>query len=302
MLCSRFAGPAALWFGPMSVEIEIGRPGPWHDYTVDADAARAFAGATNDPDPRCQSGEVIPLLFTAALILPALWSGQSQMPEGAIKRGTAGVHAQHEILFHRPIEAGMDIKIRAMMDFVRQVKPGAMSATKIDVCDADEQLLRQHWWINIDVGGILVAEPVGQPVPDTTLTDEMRSRPLGTYSVHVDGDQTFRYSEATGESPPHSMSDDGARAEGFDRIILQGMCTFALAFSGVIKSLGEDPDRLRRLAGRFSRPCHPDTELEVGIFEAGSTAASRSIAWEAASDGEMVIKHGLAEFAAQSSS
>jgi acyl dehydratase len=138
---------------------------------------------------------------------------------------------------------------------------------------------------------------VGEPVADTTIDDETRERPLGDYRVHVDPDQSLRFAAATGEAPPHSMSDDAARQEGFERRILQGMCTFGLAVSGLVHELGPHPDRLRRLAGRFSRPCYNDTDLTVSMFDAGATTTRDTrVAWEAGADGDLVIRHGIIEF------
>lgn len=278
----------------MAPQIEIGRPGAWHHRTIDPEATTAFAAATNDPDPNCRSGATVPVLYTGALILEALWD--ARLPDGAIAGGVSSVHAQHELLIHRPIRPGMSIHMRSQIAYVCQVKPGAMFAMRIDVCDDDENLLRQHWWVNIMVGGTLRVDAVGEPVADTTIAPETRARPVGEYRVHVDAQQSVRYAEATGEAPPHSMSDDAAREEGFDRRILQGMCTLGLAISGLVYELDADPTRLRRVAGRFSRPCHNDTDLAVSMFDAGATPdRSTRVAWEATSDGDAVIRHGIVE-------
>ncbi len=270
--------------------------GPWHEYPIDADAVYAFAEATNDPNDVYRGGEMVPPMYTAALVLPALWS--VHLPPGTIEGGTAGVHAEHQLSFHGPLRVGMEVKIRAQVAFTRQVKPGAMNAMRIDVCDLDGRLLRQHLWINIAVGGTLTGPPIGEPPTDATFPDEARERPLGSYKLEVDRDQGFRYAGATNEHPPHSMSDVAARREGFARKILQGMCTMSLGVGGVLYAAEVDPEAIVRLAARFSRPCHPGTRLDVQMFDAGGAdGLSRRIGWEAESDGATVIKHGLVEVA-----
>jgi acyl dehydratase len=280
----------------MGMSVETGRPGPWYEYTIDPDAVAAFAAATNDPNEACRTGEVVPPVYTAALILDALADGQGQVPEDAVEGGIAGVHAQHQMTFHRPIEVGTTVMVRGMLDYLGQAKPGAMNSVRLEVCDTEGRLCRRHDWVNINVGSRLLVDPVGDPVVDTPIGDEERSLPLGTYAVHVDRDQTFRYAGATGEKPPHSLSDTAARAEGFDRKILQGMCTFTIGVSGVLHHVGADLGKLRRLTARFSRPCHPDSELEVAMYDAGpAEGLARRIAWEAISGGETVIKNALVE-------
>ncbi len=75
------------------------------------------------------------------------------------------------------------------------------------------------------------------------------------------------------------------------------MCTFSLASAAVVGSAaGGDPRRLTRLAARFSRPCHPGSDLRVDMYDAGlAENGAGVVVWEAESEGVKVVEHGLAE-------
>ena len=116
----------------------------------------------------------------------------------------------------------------------------------------------------------------------------------------VDRDQTYRYAEASGDQMPIHLDDDLARQVGLPGIIVHGLCTMAFCSRAVIDRVADgDPSRLRRLAVRFAANLLPGEELEVELFDAGSTPEGRrAVAFEASSAGRTVIKNGWAEIEA----
>jgi len=64
----------------------------------------------------------------------------------------------------------------------------------------------------------------------------------------------------------------------------------------VIKSVaGGDPSRLKRLAVRFSKPVFPGNDVVTTIYDAGPRDGRHVYAFEATSNGDVVVKDGLAE-------
>jgi acyl dehydratase len=59
-----------------------------------------------------------------------------------------------------------------------------------------------------------------------------------------------------------------ARASGFDKPIMHGLCTFGFACRALLKSLipGE-PERTRRMACRFTRPLYPGEPIQTLIWK-----------------------------------
>jgi acyl dehydratase len=254
--------------------LPMGLLSEWVQGRVDPDAAVAYARASNDPNPAYEERRAVPPLFSASLVLPVMGLTQRKMPSGAITGVTGGAHGEHQVIFHRPLMPGMDVKMRSSLRSARQTKAGSVTTVQIDIFDTHDNPLVTHYW------------------------EEARQAPLGSYTVFVDVDQGFRYAGASGDRPPHSIDDALAAREGHPFKILQGLCTFALCSGGIVQFGADgDPGRLHRIAGRFC-PCHPGRDLTVSFYDAGTTESGyRRIAWEAVSDGVTVMKHGVAEFA-----
>ena len=132
--------------------------------------------------------------------------------------------------------------------------------------------------------------------PDHTFPEEARSRKIGEHTTHVDDDQTYRYSEASGDMMPIHLDDDVAKGVGLPGIIVHGLCTMAICSQAVVKTVADDdPSRLKRLAVRFSKPVFPGNDVVTTIYEVGDDNGRRVYAFEATSNGDVVIKDGRAE-------
>jgi acyl dehydratase len=269
-----------------------------HEGRVDADAAVAFALATNDHNQRYLRGELVPPLFTAAMILPASWEAQERGGGRDWVRGASGsVHGEHDVFYYGVITPGMALRWHAGTYGARQTRGGVVVSQRILVTDDHGAPMVEHFWSNFYIAGSIEGA-LGAAAPDHTFPDDARSRPFGSRTLVVDRDQAFRYAGVSRDHAGHAIDDEIARQEGYPSKILQGMCTFALC-SGAAVDIGSggDTSRLRRLAGRFSAPAFPNRDLVVTMYDAGRTAeGARALAFEAVQDGVTVIKHGLAEF------
>ncbi|HUZ09164.1 MAG TPA: MaoC/PaaZ C-terminal domain-containing protein [Acidimicrobiales bacterium] len=264
---------------------------------IDHDAAMAYALATNDPNPIYASGGAVPPIYTVSLILPAyLQAGQRSVDPGAIEGVTGGVHGEHDVYFYDPARPGDDLEWSATTHCAKQTPAGAMVTQRILVSDLQGRPLVEHYWSTLLIGGKIAAD-IGPDLADHTFPEDARSRPIGSHTFEIAGDQTFRYAGASTDHANIHIDDEAARRNGFPSKFLQGLCTFAMC-SGAVVRLGADgdPDRLRRLAGRFSAPVFPRHELTVDVYDAGSADdGGRVLAFEASSQGVTVIKHGRAE-------
>ncbi|MDP2013192.1 MAG: MaoC/PaaZ C-terminal domain-containing protein [Actinomycetota bacterium] len=264
---------------------------------VDADAVLAYALASNDPNPLCNTGEVVSPLFTATLVVNGFRSTMSQaVPSGAITGTRASVHGMHDVHYFAPVVPGSKVICTGRHYAVRQTGAGVAITTELDVLDLDHQLLVRHYWTGMNVGATVDGE-FGEAPPEHLFPDSARSKPIDSLIMEITADQGFRYGGASGDRNDHAINDEAARAEGFPSKIVQGLCTFAMCSGAVLKLVGEgDPSRLTRLAGRFSSPVFPRQQLQVDLFDAGVSADGRQlVAFEATSNGTTVVKHGRAE-------
>ncbi|MDE3204989.1 MAG: MaoC family dehydratase N-terminal domain-containing protein [Acidobacteriota bacterium] len=267
---------------------------------VDEDAAVAFALAINDPNPRYLDGRAVHPLYTAALVGDA--QAEAQTTSGALSAvagHTGSVHGQHDLYLWRPVRPGMRLRWAASTFSARQRSTGVVVVERILVTDQDGAALSEHFWSNFYIGGTIAAG-IGPDTADHTFPPEGRHEPMASAMVRVDRDQTFRYAGASGDHVGHAMDDEIARSEGYPGKILQGMCSFGLACGPLVDLLAAgDPDRLHRLAVRFSSPAFPNRELEVRAYKAGiSSDGGPAYAFETEQAGAMVHTHGRVELRA----
>jgi acyl dehydratase len=282
----------------MTEPLRVGSRSNEFEGWADEDAVAAFALATNDPNDRYLRGEAAPPLFTAGLIMPALWESQEGSGEReSVTGASTSVHGEHDVIFAGVIKPGSALRWQASTFGCRQLPGGVLITHRIVVSGADGAPLVEHLWTNFHVRGVIGGD-LGEQPADHTFPEDARSRPAGTRTIAVDRDQTYRYGGVSGDRIGHALDDEIARSEGYPRKILQGMCTFGIC-SGAMVDLGAGGDiaRLRRFAGRFSAPAFPGRDLAVHAFDAGTTPNGLQVlAFEAIQDGVTVIKHGRAEF------
>jgi len=93
-----------------------------------------------------------------------------------------------------------------------------------------------------------------------------------------------------GDGNPLHFDPAVAKASGFERPIMHGLCSFAIAAQAVVAGLcGARPDRLRALKARFTAAVVPGERLRTEMWHDGSF---RTVAVER---GVMVIGNGYAE-------
>ena len=272
---------------------------------VDPEAVRKFAIATMDPQPTYLDGTAVPPTYTAVLVLPALNENmRNAIEDGAITNqtnGLHGVHAEHDVYFHAPLRPNQKVHWNARMRSCSVNRAGTMVTQQIPISDEDGNLLIEHFWSSMAVKS--TSDCVyGDPPPDHRYPEEARNHIIGEEVFDVPRDQGRIYFEAAGDPAPHSLSDEAARAEGHPGMILQGMCSFSMITGAVVRLAGQgEPERLRRLAARFSSPVVLGHPLTVQVAEVGTEDdGTYVVAFEARQGETLCVSHGRAEFKALS--
>jgi acyl dehydratase len=95
----------------------------------------------------------------------------------------------------------------------------------------------------------------------------------------------------SGDPNPLHASPAVARAAGFDRPILHGLCTLGIAGWAVLRTICDgDPARLRSLALRFSAPVWPGETIRTDIWRDGDVVSFRALAGD-----RVVLNNGRAQ-------
>lgn len=273
--------------------------GQWTDpleFEVTKERVIAYAEATNDDIPQHAKGEYAPPVFA---VVPAF---------GVLAQPTTTVippdllmmvlHGEQDFHFHRPIEPGMKLVTRAAAIGVQPRSSGVTVVVKGETSSGDDLVVEQY--MTSFVRGASGVEAQGEAAPEHGFDEALRGRdPDAVVDQTFDADQTFRYSEASGDPMPIHLDDDLAKAMGLPGIIIHGLCTMAFTSRAVIQTAcPEDPARLSRLAVRFSKVVQPKQSISTSIWRTGESDGGESYAYEMTSDdGAVVIKDGLAEVA-----
>lgn len=261
--------------------------------TIDADQARAYAAATSDPNPAYLSGELAPPIFAVVPTWDAMMVALHDVVPAEYQ--VAMLHAEQDMHFHAPLVPGRRLVTHAEAYSLRSGRMGTRFTMRVvSADDAGDPVVEQ--FATMLIRGVEPGEDGGPTPPAHAFPAEARAAKLASVAATVDIDQARRYADASGDHNPIHVDDAAANAVGLPGVILHGMCTMALCSRAVVDELaGGDPARLRRLAVRFYRPVFPGNDLVTTMYDAGTEAGRRVVAFEASSAGKVVVRDGRAE-------
>ena len=270
----------------------------WSDeqrFEVTREKIAEYAAATNDPISAHRNGDVAPPVFAIVPVFQALLTpAVSVMPVELVPRI---VHGEQDFHFCRPIYPGDRLVSRAKMIGYEGLEKGTRSAILLE-CRTEEGELVNKQYVTTFVRGFNVGTKVGELSPGHTSEEALQLQtPLGKVKAHVDDDQTFRYSAASGDPMPIHLDDAVAKSAGLPGIIAHGLCTMAMTSWAVLTEVGDsDVKRLKRFAVRFAKMVFPGDDLETSIWRANTGGETTKYAFETVRGDEFVITAGLAEF------
>lgn len=281
-----------------AVAFQDGGLGQWTDpevFEVTAERIAEYAAATNDPIEAHLKGEVAPPVFA---VVPTFFS----MAPAALEVAPVAllmklVHGEQDFHFHRPIRPGDVLTCRARATGYAALSTGSTVVVYAETRDADGALVNEQW-ITAFFRGVDAGRTVGDLAPGHALDARVsEAAPVAEVTAHVDEDQTFRYSPASGDPMPIHLDEEIARMSGLPGIINHGLCTMAFTSWGALEQFADgDVARLKRLAVRFAKPVLPGQDITTRFWELPSTDGGRSVAFETSVADELVIRDGLAVF------
>ncbi|MGQ0617793.1 MAG: MaoC/PaaZ C-terminal domain-containing protein [Acidimicrobiia bacterium] len=260
---------------------------------IEPERAKAYAAATNDPNPAYADGSLAPPVFAVVPTWPPMVAAVSDLvpPEALM----FVVHGEQDMHFHQPLVPDATLRTHSVGWSTRVGPSGTRFVVKLVSVDGDDRPALDQF-VTIFIRGMSDGESAGPDKPGHEFPEEARAQPAGSFTVHVDDDQTFRYRDASGDPMPIHVDEDFARSVGLPGIIAHGLCTMAMCGQAVIETVaGGDPARLKRLAVRFAANVLPGNDIVVELFDAGEHDGRHGYAFEASSAGALVVKHGWAE-------
>ena len=204
------------------------------------------------------------------------------------------LHGEQGLVIHKPLPASGTVIGRTRVTEIVDKGPGkgALLYSDRDVIDkASGDLLATLTSTTFirgegGFGGPSGPSPEPHALPDRAPdeTVNLKTLPQAALIYRLSGD----------DNPLHADPDVAAVA-GFERPILHGLCTYAVAGRAVLKACcGNDPARLRRFNVRFSAPVLPGETIRTEIWRSGSSVSFRARVVER---DIVVLNNGLAEVA-----
>lgn len=271
--------------------------GRWTEPTtfeVTAERIAAYAAATNDPIAAHRAGEVANPVFAIVPVFESLLEPVIDV----VPTNMFGlvVHGEQDFTFHRPIRPGDVLTARGRVVGFEGLANGSRVLVHLECRDADGELVNEQT-VTCFVRGHDEGRSVGEKAPDHKLDPAYREKePTALAHAHVDDDQTFRYSEASGDPMPIHLDEQVAKDAGLPGIIAHGLCTLAMTAWGVLEQVADgDTARLRRLAIRFSKMVLPGEDLTTRIWQTGEDAGIATYAYETYVGDKVVLTDGLVE-------
>jgi acyl dehydratase len=284
---------------PLSSEM-VGVSGEPLKSSVDARWTMAYAAGLGDARPlyfdtRARPDVLAHPLFPVCIEWPAFLSTRHLPVGGRLTRAERmlGVHASHDLVLHKPLRAGVELETRASISRVERRPAGAYQVVRLDTRDVSGQPVCSTWYGSIFRGVEIEGEDraLGDE-PGSIATVPADAVPRDEVEIPVTATAAHVYTEcARIWNPIHSDASEAARA-GLPGIILHGTATLAHAVTAVVdRALGGDPERVARVAARFTAMVPLPSTLRVRVFPPARDGAVRFEVKNAA--GETALRNGV---------
>lgn len=233
--------------------------------------------ATDPDELRFVYERSLSVLPTMAIVLaaPPFWLDDPAL--GITWR--KALNAGQELLLHAPLPVSGTVTTEMRIDALRDKGPekGAVMLSSRRLRDEAGQLLAtisQTHLLRGD-GGFGGHEP-----PKRAQTPIPARAPDIAIDLPTRPEQALIY-RLCGDLNPLHIDPAVARSAGFERPILHGSCTFGIAGRALLRAVaGNRPERLRRLAARFSRPVLPGDTIRTEIWREAERLRFRARAVE----------------------
>jgi acyl dehydratase len=263
------------------------------EHEIDARWLMAYSAALGEADPRCYD-TAAPEGVLAHPLFPVCYEWPVSRPIRQIPalrdHFPRLVHAEHDLVVHRPPRQGDRLRTAARIVSAEQRKPGAFVVFRFETSDA-----RGAPVSTTDFGVLYRGVTLERPgrTQDAGLPALLPAAEAleGLGDIQVPANAAHVYTECARIYNPIHTDIAHARAAGLPGIILHGTATLALSVSRALAASGADPAHVRRVQCRFTGMVLMPATLAVLGKRQGS-----SVSFETrGSTGEAVLSRGRIE-------
>lgn len=271
----------------------VAPPQRWSLSDRDAILYALCLGLGHDPTDE----RTLPFVYEKQLrVVPTLptvmaWVAEPTFTNLGVDPVTA-LHGEQKIELHRPLQVPAQVNLQGSVVNVHDKGPGrgALVVTRHIISDLADGLpiatLTTTCFARSEggCGGSDAAAPQPHSVParPPDRCVDLPTRP----------DSALLY-RLTGDRNPIHADPQVARAAGFARPILHGLCSFGLTCRAVLETYADfDPARIASHQARFSSPVFPGETITVDLWRDGAVVSFEARVKER---GVTVIKNGKCE-------
>lgn len=180
-----------------------------------------------------------------------LWAVEAAGELGAYDR-TRSLHASQRLVMHAPMPASGPIQSSGRV--INVWDKGKAAVVDIDV---SSDIFTASYTIFLPGNGGWG----GERGPSAASSDSQPE--YGWKSIVETGEDQATLYRLTGDRHPIHIDIEVARANGFDRPILHGLCTLGIAAREMANAVGTHPAKLREIEAKLAAPVMPGDSLEV---------------------------------------
>jgi acyl dehydratase len=198
------------------------------------------------------------------------------------------VHGEQAIRLHRPIPPSGTFSTTAEVKGIYDKGKGALVVVEANTVDERGAPVFDNTF-SIFVRG--AGGFGGDRGPEQPAHEPPDRAPDFTIAERTSPEQAALY-RLSGDANPLHIAPAVAKAVGFDRPILHGLCTYGFAGRAIVQgACGGDVTRVQRLAARFSAPVFPGDELVTRGWDLGH---GEWVVRTANQDGKVVLSNASA--------
>lgn len=247
----------------------------------------AYANATKDNSPAYKGNHApVPPFFLSKLMFPMIQ--EICLHQNLRMNLLRMVHAEQEILWHKPICVGDSPDVRFQIRDIYDTPAGEMIQVSGKAYIEGELAAE-------GISGFIIRSKSGQAKKKKKEEAAYPRHEQFRIEIQTDEGQQLKYATASGDHNFIHTNYLLAKMAGLPRTIMHGICVMAMTCSALAKqAVDGDVERLAGIRGRFAHPTLPGQKLTLVGYDSPHEGV---IPFEVCNPfGKPVLKNGLFRF------